>query len=171
MDYQNLEALPPVVIHYWSLAVEEQFYLVWPFLIFILYKRGGRRLVGQGITVITLFSFVWSYAQTRTAPIWAFYSLPTRAWELGIGALLLFIPELRRSKKSLATLALAVIVFGATYFNDSTAFPGTAALLPVLATAVAIASIGYWPSMLRIISHLRIVQWLGEISYPLYLWH
>jgi len=171
MDYQNLEALPPVVIHYWSLAVEEQFYLVWPFLIFILYKQGGRRLVGQGITVITLISFVWSYAQTRTAPIWAFYSLPTRAWELGIGALLLFIPEFRRSKKTLAILALAAIIFGATYFNDSTAFPGTAALIPVLATAIAVASIGYWPSMLRIISHLQIVQWLGEISYPLYLWH
>ena len=171
LDYQNLDTIPPVVIHYWSLAVEEQFYLVWPFLIFILYKRGGRRLVGRGIAAITVISFIWSYGQTHTAPIWAFYSLPTRAWELGIGALLLFLPKFTKSKKLLAIAALAAIVFGSLYFNDSTAFPGIAALIPVLATAVAIATIGDWPKILEKISHLRVVQWLGEISYPLYLWH
>jgi len=171
MDYQNLDTIPPVVIHYWSLAVEEQFYLVWPFLIFILYKRGGRRLVGQGIATITVISFIWSYGQTHTAPIWAFYSLPTRAWELGIGALLLFLPKFTKSKKLLALAALTAIVFGSLFFNDSTAFPGIAALIPVLATAVAIATIGHWPKILEKISHLRVVQWLGEISYPLYLWH
>lgn len=171
MDYQNLNSIPPVVIHYWSLAVEEQFYLVWPFLIFILYKRGGRRLVGQGIAAITVISFVWSYGQTHTAPIWAFYSLPTRAWELGIGALLLFLPHFSKSTKLLAVIALAAIVYGSIYFNDSTAFPGVAALIPVLATSVAIATIGHWPKILEKISHHRIVQWLGEISYPLYLWH
>jgi peptidoglycan/LPS O-acetylase OafA/YrhL len=171
MDYQNLDTIPPVVIHYWSLAVEEQFYLVWPFLIFILYKGGGRRLVGQGIAALTVISFLWSYGQTHTAPIWAFYSLPTRAWELGIGALLLFIPKFTQSKKILAVAALTAIVCGSLYFNDSTAFPGIAALIPVLATAVAIATIGQWPKILEKISHLRVVQWLGEISYPLYLWH
>ena len=174
MDYQNLDAIPPVVIHYWSLAVEEQFYLFWPFLIFILFKRGGRTTVLRGVAIITALSFLWSYSQTRTSPIWAFYSLPTRAWELGIGALLLFIPELqavKRSGKSLALAALLAIFFGSSYFKDSTPFPGTAALIPVLATALAIATIGHWPRILTEASHLRFVQWLGEISYPLYLWH
>jgi len=171
MDYQNLGAIPPVVIHYWSLAVEEQFYLIWPLLIFILHKRGGRRLVGQGVAAITVASFIWSYVQTHTSPIWAFYSLPTRAWELGIGALLLFIPKFTRGKRPLAAAAMAAIAYGSVYFNDNTAFPGVAALLPVIATAIAIGTIGYWPEILKSISHLRIVQWIGEISYPLYLWH
>ena len=92
MDYQNLNAMPPVVIHYWSLAVEEQFYIFWPFIIYFLYKRGGKRLVGRGIAAISVLSFLFSLYQTAGAPIWAFYSLPTRAWELGAGALLLFIP-------------------------------------------------------------------------------
>jgi len=174
MDYQNLNAIPPVVIHYWSLAVEEQFYLFWPFLIFALFKRGGRKTVIRGIVVITAFSFIWSYSQTRTSPIWAFYSLPTRAWELGIGALLLFIPRLRlltKFGKYLALISLGAITAGSLYFRDSTAFPGTAALIPVLATTFAIATIGSWPKNLTRISHLKVVQWLGEISYPLYLWH
>lgn len=174
LDYQNLNAIPPVVIHYWSLAVEEQFYLFWPFLIFALFKRGGRKTVIRGIVVITGLSFLLSYLQTRTSPIWAFYSLPTRAWELGIGALLLFTPRsgvLTKFGKHLALSSLIAITAGSFYYRDSTAFPGTAALVPVLATAFAIATIGSWPEFLARISHLKVVQWLGEISYPLYLWH
>jgi len=171
MDYQNLNAIPPVVIHYWSLAVEEQFYLFWPFIIFILFKTGGRKRVGQGVLGITVLSFIWSLFLTSSSPIWAFYSLPTRAWELGVGALLLFAKQFGASGKLLATAALALIIFGSLAFNDSTPFPGTAALIPVIATALAIATIGSWPKLLAKFAHLRIVQWLGEISYPLYLWH
>jgi len=171
MDYQNLEAIPPVVIHYWSLAVEEQFYLVWPLLILIFYKRGGRRLVGRSVAAITALSFIWCFNQTQTAPIWAFYSLPTRAWELGVGALLLFVPEFTKARKALAAISLVALILGSLYFKDSTAFPGIAALLPVVGTAIAIATIGHWPVLVRNIAHTRIVQWLGDISYPLYLWH
>jgi peptidoglycan/LPS O-acetylase OafA/YrhL len=64
MDYQNLSAVPPVVIHYWSLAVEEQFYLFWPFIVYLLYKRGGRRKVGQDVALISLLSFLFSLYQT-----------------------------------------------------------------------------------------------------------
>ena len=64
MDYQNLSAIPPVVIHYWSLAVEEQFYLFWPFIIYALFKRGGRKSVGFGIAAISLASFLFSFYQT-----------------------------------------------------------------------------------------------------------
>jgi len=174
MDYQNLNAIPPVVIHFWSLAVEEQFYLFWPFLIFLLFTRGGRKGVIRGVLAISIFSFMWSFWQTRTAPIWAFYSLPTRAWELGIGALLLFIPRshlITKFGKYFALFSLSAIAVGSYYFRDSTAFPGTAALVPTLATAVGIATIGSWPQLLTRISNLTVVQWLGEISYPLYLWH
>ena len=92
MDYQNLGALPSVVIHYWSLAVEEQFYLFWPFLIYLFYKIGGRRGILYGVCAVTITSFLFSLYQSENSPTWAFYSLPTRAWELGVGALLIFIP-------------------------------------------------------------------------------
>lgn len=171
MDYQNLSAVPPVVIHYWSLAVEEQFYLFWPFIIFALFKSGGRSRVFRGVITISLASFLFSLYQTDVEPIWAFYSLPTRAWELGVGALLLFIPKRIKFSQNYLWIALGLYLYGSLIFKDSTPFPGTAALVPVVATAIAIAAVNSWPTPLNRLGNLRIVQWLGEISYPLYLWH
>lgn len=171
MDYQNLDALPPVVIHYWSLAVEEQFYLLWPLIIYLLYKFGKRRAVGVGIAVITTLSFLYSLYLTSAAPMWAFYSLPTRAWELGIGALVLFLPAKIRTSQSYAWITPIPILYAAFTFSDVTAFPGTWALYPVIATALALASVSNWPKIIDVFSRLPVVQWLGDISYPLYLWH
>lgn len=171
MDYQNLDAIPPVVIHYWSLAVEEQFYLLWPLIIYLLYKFGKRRTVGIGIAVITLISFLLSLYLTSVSPLWAFYSLPTRAWELGIGALVLFVPAKWRDFQGYAWLAVIAIGYSAARFTDATAFPGTAALVPVLATALTLASVKNWPKVIDTSSRLPVIQWLGNISYPLYLWH
>jgi peptidoglycan/LPS O-acetylase OafA/YrhL len=171
MDYQNLNATPPVVIHYWSLAVEEQFYLFWPFIILALYRFGARRAVFIGVAAITIASFVLSLFLTPREPIWSFYSLPTRAWELGIGALLLFIPKRIRFSSNYGWAALALILYGTLTFTDKTPFPGTAALVPVIGTAFAIASLNNWPRAMNRFGNLKIVQWLGEISYPLYLWH
>ena len=171
MDYQNLNAIPPVVIHFWSLAVEEQFYLFWPVIVLIAFKLGGRRRLFQTIAGITLFSFLFSHYLTSHSPIWAFYSLPTRAWELGIGALLLAIPSKYRLSVVYPWAALALILYATFFYTDKTPFPGTAAIAPVLGTAAAIASISSWPKILNFFSNLRLTQWLGEISYPLYLWH
>ena len=171
MDYQNLNATPPVVIHYWSLAVEEQFYLFWPFIILALHRFGARRAVFIGVAAITIASFLLSLFLTPREPIWSFYSLPTRAWELGIGALLLFIPKRIRFSSNYGWAALALILYGTLTFTDKTPFPGTAALVPVIGTAFAIASLNNWPRAMNRFGNLKIVQWLGEISYPLYLWH
>lgn len=175
-DYQNLNATPSPVIHYWSLAVEEQFYLLWPLIIFTLWKIGRQRLVLRGVLAITITSFIFSLYLTSVAPIWAFYSLPTRAWELGVGALLLFIPKNLLEKKSVSRTILiwasvATLFYGVIRFSDNTPFPGTAALYPVIATALLIGLIRSWPPILNDFSRLRFVQWLGEISYPFYLWH
>ena len=171
MDYQNLNSTPPVVIHYWSLAVEEQFYLFWPFIILALYRYGARRAVFFGVIAITAASFLLSLFLTPREPIWSFYSLPTRAWELGIGALLLFIPKRIRFSSNYGWAALGLILFGMLTFTDKTPFPGTAALVPVIGTAFAIASLNNWPRAMNRFGNLKVVQWLGEISYPLYLWH
>ena len=169
-DYQNLDATPSPFIHYWSLAVEEQFYIVWPIFILFL-SHYGKRAILNGVALVTGVSFLFSLYLTQAAPIWAFYSLPTRAWELGVGALLLFIPDkyLRnRFFPWIGAIGLAIATFS---FNESTAFPGINALLPVLATAMLIATIPIWPRFFNDMSNNRPMQWLGAISYPLYLWH
>lgn len=171
MDYQNLNAIPPVVIHFWSLAVEEQFYLFWPVIVLLAYKAGGRRRLFQIIALISFASFLFSLYLTQASPIWAFYSLPTRAWELGVGALLLAIPARYKLSVAYPWISLALILYGTFRYTESTPFPGTAAIAPVLGTAIAIASISSWPPVLNYFSNLRFTQWLGEISYPLYLWH
>lgn len=169
-DYQNLDATPSPFIHYWSLAVEEQFYVVWPILILIL-SRFGKRAVLYGVGAITAASLILSIQQTQSSPIWAFYSLPTRAWELGIGALLLFIPISFWKSRFLPWLGAIGLSVGTLIFDENTAFPGINALLPVISTAILIGSISQWPRFFNDLSNNRISQWLGAISYPLYLWH
>ena len=169
-DYQNLNATPSPFIHYWSLAVEEQFYLVWPIFILFL-ARYGKRVILGGIAVTTFLSLIFSIYLTQAAPIWAFYSLPTRAWELGFGALLLFIPDFKKKMRILPWSGFLGIAISALNFNENTAFPGKNALLPVLATTVLMATIKYWPPLFDDLANSGISQWLGAISYPLYLWH
>ena len=169
-DYQNLDATPSPFIHYWSLAVEEQFYIVWPIFILLL-ARFGKRAIFFGIAISSSLSLLLSIYQTQSSPIWAFYSLPTRAWELGFGALLLFIPDSLWKNRFVPWLGAIGIAISSITFNESTAFPGINALLPVAATVALIGSISIWPRFFNDVSNNRLSQWLGSISYPLYLWH
>ena len=169
-DYQNLNATPSPFIHYWSLAVEEQFYIVWPLFILFL-ARYGKKVIFAGIAITTLLSLLFSIYLTQVAPIWAFYSLPTRAWELGFGALLLFLPDTKKKIRILPWLGFFGIALSSFNFNENTAFPGKNALVPVLATVFLMASIKYWPPLFNDLANSRLSQWLGAISYPLYLWH
>ena len=174
-DYQNLGSTPSPFIHFWSLAVEEQFYLFWPIIVLVLFKIRGRKGVFYGILAIATLSFIFSLYLTARAPVWSFYILPTRAWELSIGALILFtsmrIKERIFTRPQWGFLALILIIAVALIFNESTPFPGTAALFPVTATALLLLSRDKWPPFMDRFSRLSIVQWLGKISYPLYLWH
>jgi hypothetical protein len=97
--------------------------------------------------------------------------LPTRAWELGFGALLLFVPDTFWRNRFVPWLGALGIAIAAVNFDESTAFPGINALLPVAATVLLIGSISIWPRLFNDLSNNRISQWLGAISYPLYLWH
>jgi peptidoglycan/LPS O-acetylase OafA/YrhL len=173
-DYQNLDATPSPVIHYWSLAVEEQFYFIWPMLILIFFTLAkalkNRIFLTYFVVAITLSSFIFSIYLTETSPIWAFYSLPTRAWELGLGALLVLIPPIK-TKKFVGLFGFTLLIISAFVFNEGTAFPGINAALPVLGTVLLLATINSWPPVLNDVANSRLFQWLGEISYPLYLWH
>ena len=173
-DYQNLDATPSPVIHYWSLAVEEQFYLLWPLLILLFFlaatKLKKRNAVTVFVAAVTALSFAFSIYQTENSPIWAFYSLPTRAWELGIGALLVLLPPIK-TKKVVGLLGFIFVIASAFIFNETTAFPGFSAVLPVLGTVMLIGTVNSWPPFLNDVGNSKLFQWLGEISYPLYLWH
>ena len=170
-DYQNLNATPSPFIHYWSLAVEEQFYIFWPILVVIIAKFKSRLKFQVTFLAITVASFLFGLVLTSVAPIWAFYSLPTRAWELSIGALLAVSPRLQIKSKIVAIVGLLALLFGTLTFSEVTAFPGANALVPVLGTAALLASIGAWPRFLKVLATNPLSLWLGKISYPLYLWH
>ncbi len=170
-DYQNLGATPSPIIHFWSLAVEEQFYLIWPFLLVAAYKFGGRRALFRIIAVITFISFCYSLYLTTHSPIWSFYILPTRAWELGIGALILWHPVKRHFLRAFGYLFVLALLGSSLLYSSGTAFPGWAATIPVLACAGIIRYANSLPKGISVPLSNRYIQWLGAVSYPAYLWH
>jgi peptidoglycan/LPS O-acetylase OafA/YrhL len=170
-DYQNLNSTPSPFIHFWSLAVEEQFYIFWPLFILILFRIGKQRAVLYGVLTTLITSFLFSLYLTERAPIWAFYILPTRAWELAAGALLVFLPELKKLRPVVALLSFLALGVATVIFDKTTPFPGIAALAPVVATVLLLASRSKWPPLFDVIARSKVTQWLGAISYPLYLWH
>ena len=178
-DYQNLNATPSPFIHYWSLAVEEQFYIFWPLLILAIAKMRTKRKFLRSFTLVATISFALGVWLTQVAPIWAFYSLPTRAWELALGALIAIVPNTSTSKfargklpkRVFSIIGLSLLGYSIIAFNERTAFPGLWAAIPVIGTALLLFSVGSWPAFLRYLATNPISLWLGKISYPLYLWH
>jgi len=169
---------PSPLRHYWSLAVEEQFYVVWPALIGLvtLGARNIRRRTGWAMTVIVVASFALSALLSADQPSWSYFGLHTRAWELGVGALLAcMLPFIEQvSERVLAPIgwagmmgiAVSVIVYG-----DVAVFPGWAAALPVLATAAVLAAGDGTPESPSVVLGLAPLQYIGSRSYSLYLWH
>ena len=182
VNYQQATSTPSPLQHFWSLAVEEQFYIAWPMIVVLCAVIWRRRLrvVLTVVTAITLaVSLYFSITLTKSDPPMAYFAIHTRAWELGIGALIaICMPALTRLPRAVSALAswigVAGIVYSAFHDNDATPFPGSAALLPVLATALVIIA-GSQPQAVRwgAESLLRLppMQKLGQLSYPWYLWH
>ena len=174
------ETSPSVFQHYWSLGIEEQFYLFWPALLalgFWLCRRSERRLLWVA-AALTLASFLLCVVGMGISQPWTFFSLPTRAWELGAGALTAFLLRtgaawLRRPATGLLSwIGVAALAVTALLYDAATPFPGYTAALPVLATVLLIVG-GAAPGSLhanRVLS-LRPFQFFGAISYSLYLVH
>ena len=176
--------------HYWSLGVEEQFYLVWPAMIIgtaWLIRRARRRTRAQAtssqrpylvvLALVAAVSFALSLAVTYVMPAVAFFSLPTRAWQLAIGGLVaLTANQWRRLRPLPAAITgwagLALILLACTQLSATTLYPGTAALLPVLGTALVIGAGCATPSQGcgRVLG-LPPMRAIGRVSYSWYLWH
>ncbi|HEV8065893.1 MAG TPA: acyltransferase family protein [Acidimicrobiales bacterium] len=196
-NYFSMSSPPSPLQHYWSLAVEEQFYLVWPALAALVLLRrrpdddgAERRPPARGRLGLVLAagvaaSLTWSIVYTAHAPAASYFSTFTRAWELGVGSLLAVAAEHlgripARLRQVLGWLGLAGIVVAAVRFNAGTPFPGVAALLPVGSAAlVVIGGLGVatgrtgaesgWGAG-RLLS-VRPARFMGDVSYSFYLWH
>jgi peptidoglycan/LPS O-acetylase OafA/YrhL len=191
VDYQAAGNEPTAFQHFWSLGVEEQFYLFWPLLVVLavrLWSRSGRPAVdaraaaGLRATLLLIFgavvvgSLLWSVVEVRAENPVAYYSTLTRVWELGAGGVLALLmrdtTRFASVRNTLAVGGVALIVAAACFFDDATPFPGIAALVPVLGTcAVIAAGRTAGPGSLRRIAESWSVQRIGDISYSLYLWH
>ena len=175
-NYFAPDAASPV-LHFWSLGVEEQFYLLWPVLLLLAARtRRPRLAMTLLIAVLLVGSLLLSVVTTVTNGPWAYYLLPTRAWQLAAGGLLaLAMPWCGRASRPFAALigwlGLALLVAGLFVIGPMTEYPGLAALLPTLGAAGIIASGGRAGSPGRILLATPPLRWLGRISYSLYLWH
>lgn len=177
---------PTAVQHFWSLSLEEQFYLVWPLLLvaillstsslYIVYKT--KRVASLAIIPVMLLIagfFAYGYHLTQTQPSLAYFVTPARVWELLLGGLIAFLPVLKNYDLRLLLPWVGVAMIGYALFSwDGANFPGWHALFPTIGTALIIYAGGLagdsrwsFENMLR----FKPIQWIGNLSYSWYLWH
>ena len=159
------------LLHIWSLAVEEQFYLIWPVSIYAIWRL--RRNPTPILVILALLSFSLNIAMAGTQPVWDFYSLPTRLWELALGAVLTSSVGNFGEKNYAHAMGVAgfgLILISIFTLKGTANYPGWPALVPTIGTALLVAA-GPVSWINRTILSPRPVVLIGLISYPLYLWH
>ena len=183
VDYLAEDAAPSALQHYWSLSVEEQFYVVWPLIIIVglmVARRTRMRpkpLLFGVLAVIAAASLVYSVLHTESDPATAYFYTTTRVWELAIGALLAFLvlrltrlPRL--AAELLAGAGLLLVLWSAFFLTSKTPWPSAWALAPTIGAALIIAAgcATQATATARLLS-LKPMVWIGGISYAIYLWH
>ena len=171
--YFGAQAESVPLLHLWSLAVEEQFYIVWPLALIVMHRLFKEKWL-FGILFFTflvalLFS-EWGVQNYRAA---SYYLMPTRAFELLLGGILVYLPNLALARSALAGLricGLAFILFSAVFYGRDMIFPGFAAMLPCLGAALIIATHNKGDILDKMLGTEPVV-YLGKVSYPAYLWH
>ena len=184
-DYLAANGAEPPFQHFWSLSVEEQYYVGWPLvigLLTLLARRAGldlRRTLLAGVALTVVASFVYGLSISWSNPSLAYFSTPARVWELGLGGLLAVsgatVAERLGSaarRNAVALLGVAMMLASGFLLSGSSVFPGYNALLPTVGAVLFIAAAdpgGRWS--LRPVTHARPVQLVGDTSYAIYLWH
>lgn len=183
-SYFDNEAAGKPLLHLWSLGIEEQFYIIWPIILFVVYRFShkyhhlGKKLLWL-VGVLAILSFALNAGLVFANQVAAFYSPLTRFWELLVGALLALITLYhtsylenwrRRFADPVSIFALFVLLLGVYILNRFALFPGWWALIPVVGAFLLIA-VGPHALINKIFLSNRLMVWVGVISYPLYLWH
>ncbi|MER8431964.1 acyltransferase family protein [Mesorhizobium caraganae] len=180
VSYLDADNLPTPVQHYWSLSIEEQFYIVWPVLMIGViwlarrWQLSLRRCLATTLSLVFVASLVASVILTKTDPAQAYFVSHTRLWELALGGLLVLGERRFRlgagARRLLALAGIAGVLASAFLFSAATPFPGLSAILPTLATVLVILAgevqagrfrgLDWWP-----------LRFIGDRSYSIYLWH
>lgn len=170
--FSALAAQNPL-LHTWSLAVEEQFYVFFPLFLLLLVRLRWR--LGPILWGLLAFSFAASAWGAAKYPAATFYLLPTRAWELGVGSVLALglVPAIGSAllRQVMSFVGVALIVYGITSLSKDAVFPGVNALLPCVGAALLIHAGGSGDTAIHRLLSLRWMVLIGKVSYPLYLWH
>lgn len=171
--YFGADAHTAPLLHLWSLAVEEQFYLFWPVAMLLGHRLLKKPWMPWVVALIAIAGVSVSQWGVVRYPSAAYYLLPTRFFELAVGALLAYLPAVEHGKRNVPFLAsitgVALILYGAMAYGRETLFPGYHALAPVLGTALLLRWGAEGP-VGRVLS-TPLATGIGKVSYPAYLWH
>ncbi|HAW8443934.1 TPA: acyltransferase [Escherichia coli] len=170
--FDSSSELKPL-LHIWSLGVEEQFYLVWPFALIAIYRFSKKPYIW--IALVTAISFVACVIETKSNPSWAFYAPWFRLWELSTGALVYVVsaqakPVYGGKSDIISMIAFTAIAYSVFNFHSDSNFPGVKSAIPVIGSALLIGFCGSSYLSKLFLSDKRMV-YIGKISYPMYIWH
>lgn len=173
-NYFDAGAKGNPLLHTWSLGVEEQFYIVLPVFVVLVYRFFPRHL-RAAVTIVTIVSLAWSIVDVRLDRTAAFYLPFTRAWELMFGVLLTLrvipAPSSKLVRECLTAFGLAAIVASVFVYSDNTSFPGEFSLLPCCGAGAIILAGQNATTLINRLLSVKPIVFIGLISYSLYLWH